>query len=51
MPKMYKLVVEIILRDEDQEKVVEAARQAYALCPASTRNDQEEMTDIPAEKS
>jgi hypothetical protein len=50
LPKIYKLVLEIILRDEDQEKVVEAARQAYAASPASTQNDAGEMTDIPAEE-
>ncbi len=50
MPKTYKLELEIVLSDEEQQGVVEAARQAYAVSPASTRNDAGQTTEIPAEE-
>jgi hypothetical protein len=47
---MYKIEVEIVLTDEQQRRVVEAARHVCSNSPVSTQEDDGTMREIPVEE-
>lgn len=50
MTNTFKVELEIVLTDEQQRRVVEAARHAYSNGPASTQEDDGTMREIPVEE-
>ncbi|MDQ2841600.1 MAG: hypothetical protein M3Y72_11300 [Acidobacteriota bacterium] len=50
MPKTYRLEIEIILTDEQQQRAVEVARQLYAANPASSQEDEGVIRELTAEE-
>jgi hypothetical protein len=50
MSKIYTLELKFVLTDEQQEKVVHAARQVYAAGPPSTRCDGDNARELSAEE-
>lgn len=50
MTKTYKLELEIALTDEQQQKVIEVARQLYSSHPASTQEEDGAIRQLPAEE-
>jgi hypothetical protein len=50
MTNTFKIELEIVLTDEQQRRVVEAARHAYSNRPASTQEDGGTIREIPVEE-